>query len=104
MRILERVAAAVQMTEPVLLVGETGTGKTALVQQLAKVTGAPLTVVNLSNQSESADFLGGFRPAGARNLCLPLLPRFRAVFEATFPSGANVEFMTRWGAVQVEFS
>ena len=30
MRILERVAAAVQMTEPVLLVGETGTGKTAL--------------------------------------------------------------------------
>ena len=51
MRILERVAAAVQMTEPVLLVGETGTGKTALVQQLAKVTGAPLTVVNLSNQS-----------------------------------------------------
>jgi hypothetical protein len=27
------------MTEPVLLVGETGTGKTALVQQLARVTG-----------------------------------------------------------------
>jgi midasin len=95
MRLLERVAAAVQMTEPVLLVGETGTGKTALVQQLAKITGAPLTVVNLSNQSESADFLGGFRPAGARHLCLPLLPRFRKVFEATFPNGANAEFMTR---------
>ena len=100
MRILERVAAAVQMTEPVLLVGETGTGKTALVQQLARVTGAPLTVVNLSNQSESADFLGGFRPAGARHLCLPLLPRFRSVFERTFPSAANAEFMhrvTRYG-------
>ena len=95
MRILERVAAAVQMTEPVLLVGETGTGKTALVQQLARVTGAPLTVVNLSNQSESADFLGGFRPAGARHLCLPLLPRFRAAFDATFPAAANAEFMTR---------
>ena len=88
------------MTEPVLLVGETGTGKTALVQQLARVTGAPLTVVNLSNQSESADFLGGFRPAGARHLCLPLLPRFRSVFERTFPSAANAEFMhrvTRYG-------
>ena len=95
MRILERVAAAVQMTEPALLVGETGTGKTALVQQLARVTGAPLTVVNLSNQSESADFLGGFRPAGARHLCLPLLPRFKAAFDATFPSGANAEFMHR---------
>ena len=95
MRILERVAAAVQMTEPVLLVGETGTGKTALVQQLARVTGAPLTVVNLSNQSESADFLGGFRPAGARHLCLPLLPKFKSVFEKTFPSAANAEFMNR---------
>ena len=95
MRILERVAAAVQMTEPALLVGETGTGKTALVQQLARVTGAPLTVVNLSNQSESADFLGGFRPAGARHLCLPLLPRFKAAFDATFPSDANAEFTRR---------
>ena len=95
MRLLERVAAAVAVTEPVLLVGETGTGKTALVQQLARVVGAQLCVVNLSNQSESADFLGGFRPAGARHLCLPLLPRFRVVFEETFPSVANREFMTR---------
>jgi len=59
----------------------------------ALLTGAPLTVVNLSNQSESADFLGGFRPAGARHLCLPLLPRFKEVFEATFTSSANTEFM-----------
>ena len=95
MRLLERVAAAVAVTEPVLLVCETGTGKTALVQQLARVVGAQLCVVNLSNQSESADFLGGFRPAGARHLCLPLLPRFRVVFEETFPSVANREFMTR---------
>ena len=95
MRILERVATAVQCVEPVLLVGETGTGKTALVQQLATLTGAPLTVVNLSNQSESSDFLGGFKPAGARHLCLPLLPRFRKHFDSTFPTGANDEFLTR---------
>ena len=95
MRILERVASAVQCVEPVLLVGETGTGKTALVQQLARLVGVPLTVVNLSNQSESSDFLGGFRPAGARHLCLPLLPRFRDAFDATFDSEANTEFLTR---------
>ena len=95
MRLLERVAKATQMTEPALLVGETGTGKTALVQRLADVAGAPLTVVNLSNQSESADFLGGFRPAGARHLCLPLLPRFRAAFDATFDAGANAAFVDR---------
>lgn len=95
MRILERVASAVQCVEPVLLVGETGTGKTALVQQLARLTGVPLTVVNLSNQSESSDFLGGFRPAGARHLCLPLLPRFREAFAATFSADANAAFLVR---------
>ena len=35
MRLMERVAVAVQQREPALLVGETGTGKTALAQQLA---------------------------------------------------------------------
>ena len=35
MRLLESVAVAVQQQEPVLLVGETGTGKTTAVQQLA---------------------------------------------------------------------
>ena len=35
MRLMERVAVAARQQEPCLLVGETGTGKTALVQQLA---------------------------------------------------------------------
>jgi midasin len=35
MRAMEAVAVAVALREPVLLVGETGTGKTTLVQQLA---------------------------------------------------------------------
>ena len=75
--------------------GETGTGKTALIQELARLVGAPLTVVNLSNQSESADFLGGFKPVSTRHLCLPLLPKFRSAFNKTFPSAANAEFLTR---------
>ena len=94
-RLLERTAAAVQLAEPVLLVGETGTGKTALIQELARLTGAPLTVVNLSNQSESADFLGGFKPVSSRHLCLPLVPKFQNAFVKTFPSAANAEFLAR---------
>ena len=35
MRLLQSVAVAVQQQEPALLVGETGTGKTTLVQRLA---------------------------------------------------------------------
>lgn len=36
--LLEKVAVAVAKKEPVLLVGETGTGKTSVVQYLAHVT------------------------------------------------------------------
>jgi midasin len=38
---MERVAVAISLAEPVLLVGETGTGKTTLVQQIAKQVGVP---------------------------------------------------------------
>jgi midasin (ATPase involved in ribosome maturation) len=37
--LLEAVCRCVQMAEPVLLVGETGVGKTATVNYLAQVTG-----------------------------------------------------------------
>ena len=36
MRVMESVAVAVAQQEPVLLVGETGTGKSTLLQYLAK--------------------------------------------------------------------
>ena len=37
--LLESVGRCVQQQEPVLLVGETGVGKTALVSYLASITG-----------------------------------------------------------------
>lgn len=49
-------------------VGETGCGKTALVQRLAQGTGRELVVQNLSLQTDGADLLGGFRPVELRQL------------------------------------
>lgn len=42
---LERIACSVKYNEPILLVGETGTGKTTLVQNLAIRLGQQLTVL-----------------------------------------------------------
>lgn len=48
-----------QLNEPVLLVGETGVGKTAAISYLATMTGNILTTINLSQQTDSTDLLGG---------------------------------------------
>ena len=92
LRTTESIASAVVEAEPVLLVGETGIGKTTLVQHLAKLTGQRLTVVNLSQQSESNDLLGSFKPVTTRSLAMPLLEAFDDLFDATFSAKKNQRF------------
>lgn len=53
---------ALEAGEPVLLVGETGTGKTTACQVAAHVRGQALIVINCNQHTETADFLGGYRP------------------------------------------
>ncbi|EOA33535.1 hypothetical protein CARUB_v10019643mg [Capsella rubella] len=75
-RLLEKIARSVEYNEPVLLVGETGTGKTTLVQNLAHWIGQKLIVLNLSQQSDIVDLLGGFKPIDAKLLCTMLYNEF----------------------------
>ena len=74
--LMERVGACVRQGEPVLLVGETGTGKTTAVQHLAAALGQTLLVHNLSEQSDSAELIGGYRPVQLRHAFAPLASRF----------------------------
>ncbi|KAI0389407.1 midasin [Xylariaceae sp. FL0594] len=82
-RLLEQIAISVKLREPVLLVGETGIGKTTVVQQLAETLGHKLVAVNLSQQSEVGDLLGGFKPVNARSLAVPLKQEFEDLFNST---------------------
>ncbi|KAL6249838.1 AAA ATPase midasin [Rhinocladiella similis] len=91
-RTLDRIAAGASCSEPCLLVGETGVGKTTLVQHIANLVGQDLTVVNLSQQSEVSDLLGGLKPVTTRSLILPLVERFTALFEDTFSAKRNEKF------------
>lgn len=93
LRLIEEIAVAVQHVEPVLLVGETGTGKTAVVQQLAKLSRRKLVVINVSQQVEAGDLVGGFKPVDARQLSGSLLDDFNMLFEATFSRAKNYQFL-----------
>jgi midasin (ATPase involved in ribosome maturation) len=82
--LLERLAHCLGMGEPALLVGETGTGKTSVVQYLADQLDQKLVVQNLSQQTDSSDLLGGFKPVEMRILCIPLKAKFDQLFPKTF--------------------
>lgn len=79
--------------EPVLLVGETGVGKTTSVQFLAEKTGRKLRVVNMNQQSDSADLLGGFKPVSLKRSLHKLRETFTQLFCDTFSSSNNAKFL-----------
>ncbi|KAG0168625.1 AAA ATPase midasin [Apophysomyces sp. BC1034] len=93
LRLLEKIAVCVYLTEPALLVGETGTGKTTVVQHLADMMHQNLIVVNLSQQSDSSDLLGGFKPVDGKVLAIPLKEEFERLFERTFSVKKNAKFL-----------
>ena len=93
--LMERVGACVRMGEPVLLVGETGTGKTTAVQHLAMRTGRRLLVHNLSEQSDSSELIGGYRPVQMRHILTPLASRFESAFCRTFSRARNASLLDK---------
>jgi midasin (ATPase involved in ribosome maturation) len=88
-RFLEKMAVSIQMKEPILLVGETGGGKTTSIQELAKLLGKKLLVQNLSLSSDLNDLLGGYRPVTVRQLLLPQYEQFVRLFQETLSSSSS---------------
>ncbi|XP_060061378.1 midasin [Erinaceus europaeus] len=91
--LIEQLAVCVSKGEPVLLVGETGTGKTSTVQYLAHITGHRLKVINMNQQSDTADLLGGYKPVDHKLIWLPLREGFEELFAQTFSKKQNFTFL-----------
>ena len=90
--LLSRIATAVALGEPVLLTGETGTGKTSVITHLATLSHRPLISLNLSHQTESSDLIGGLKPVDARIPGSMLQEKFLELFGATFSRRKNEKF------------
>ncbi|XP_052133380.1 midasin [Frankliniella occidentalis] len=92
--LLERVASCIHHNEPVLLVGETGVGKTSSIQYLAEKMGQSLSVINMNQQSDSADLLGGFKPVELKFVISPLRDEFETLFRGFFAVDENTKFLS----------
>lgn len=91
LRLLERLSVALHHSESLLLVGETGCGKTSIVQHFAQLRGVKLHVHNLSQMSDPVDLIGGFKPLDVRTLLEPVLQEFLLLFPTI--SGSNAKFL-----------
>ncbi|KAG7785454.1 hypothetical protein KL945_003751 [Ogataea haglerorum] len=65
-RLAVLVAMSIKHKEPLLLVGETGCGKTTVCQLVAEFYGKELIVVNAHQNTETGDLLGSQRPVRNR--------------------------------------
>ncbi|KAI0304300.1 P-loop containing nucleoside triphosphate hydrolase protein [Multifurca ochricompacta] len=61
-RLLILVGRALLSEEPILLVGETGSGKTSVCQVYADAVNKHLVSLNCHQNTETADLIGGMRP------------------------------------------
>jgi midasin len=66
-RLFTLVARALRFNEPVLLVGETGSGKTSVCQVFAETVAKRLHSLNCHQNTETADLIGGLRPVRNRS-------------------------------------
>ncbi|KAF9013327.1 P-loop containing nucleoside triphosphate hydrolase protein [Cyathus striatus] len=90
--LVSRISTAISLGEPILLTGETGTGKTSVVSHLASLLRKPLISLNLSHQTESSDLIGGLKPLDARVPASALQEKFMELFGATFSRRKNETF------------
>ncbi|KAI3630227.1 hypothetical protein MIR68_011662 [Amoeboaphelidium protococcarum] len=95
-KIVEQLVVGVHpsIKQPVLLVGETGCGKTTLVQFLSDCCGIKMTVINMSQQSEVSDLLGSYKPVDMKlHVALPIKELFDSVFRRTFSVKDNKKYL-----------
>jgi len=95
--ILEWVGECITMQWMCLLVGPSGTGKTALVRTLALLCGEPLVELSLNSGTDTSDLLGGFEQVDVTRKIAEVTTQVDGIFHAAASSivhSGNVDCLT----------
>ena len=90
LRLMEQICVCIRNVEPMLLVGETGCGKTTVIQYVAELMGQEFVVLNMNEQTQCSDLVGGFKPVDLRQLAIPLYNRCCELFNALFADNVKL--------------
>ena len=93
-RLVESILGCVVNRENTLLVGETGCGKTTVVQELARLFNKKLNVFNLSHTTDAFDMFGGYRPVNQDISFRHQIDQFESVLNDHFSVDKNSTFLT----------
>jgi MoxR-like ATPase len=85
---------AMLCNENILLVGETGVGKTTMIQNLAKVMNTKLNVINLSQSSDASDLFGGYKPINSKVFLYKYFEKLVNIITSNFDQNNNRKFLT----------
>jgi len=101
-RLAVLVMTSMQNNEPLLLVGETGCGKTTVCQMIAEFFNKELIIVNAHQNTETGDLLGAQRPIRNRSeLQLNYINQLKAVlnnYSAVLPEEISyTDAIAFWG-------
>jgi midasin len=98
-RLYTLVCRGLKFNEPILLVGDTGSGKTSVCQVYADASSQSLLALNCHQNTETADLLGGLRPVRNRvvmhaDIVREATAAFKEAGIDTTPTSFTLENMT----------
>lgn len=92
-QLIETILTCVTSGENTLLIGETGCGKTTVIQELSRLFNKKINVFNVSHSTDAFDLFGGYRPIDQEITFRHEIDQIESVLNDFFSIEKNQQFL-----------